>query len=439
MERDFYSCREIAELIGIKISTVRTYCKKGKIPCVKVGRSYRIAAKDFHEWFEAGKKPSPNAETEKYLKKLEESEAKYKNLINQSLDGIVMTDFKSTLVLVNPSFCHMLDYSESELLGTNLTQYIHPEERAAAVEEHMRYMAGEGSPGLRTTRMLKKDGKTVFVETSGGPVWEANKVIGIQEIIRDITTWTRLGQELEILLEMLPSAFVINDFKGKVYRANSRVLEVTGYTKEELLNMKSIVNLYWYPEEREEALALLREKGEFYNREQTGRLKGDVMMPSEMHAKVIEIGGEKYIASLVQDITKRKNLENELKKAKEMLERTFNAVNYGIVHLDPDLQVLFTNSWLKTRLPEIEVGKKCQALRSKNGQLCSLCPALKCLESGRPEKSDVTLKNADGTEMSLQLSAFPIRNADGEIVQISEIIKDLSQQEDPGWDVFSNT
>ncbi len=437
MEKRFYTCEEIAKLMGIKISTARTYCKTGKIPCMKVGKGYRVSVADFNEWLETEKNISPGAEIKKYLTKLKESETRYKNLINQSLDGIVMIDFKGALTLVNPSFCSMVGYSKEELLGTVFSRYIHPDERATAIENHMHRMTGEMDTHPKTKRLLRKDGKTVFTEILAGPVRESGKIVGVQEIIRDVTAQTRLTQELAIILELLPSAVMINDFKGNVYQANSRIVEITGYTKEELMNMKNLVSLYWYPEEREESLALLKEKGEFYNREIAARQKGDVMLPVEMHAKIIEIGGETYIASLVQDITERKQLQNQLRETKEILERTFNALNYGIVHLDTDLKVLFANRWLEVRLPDIRIGKKCHIPSGKKNQPCPWCPALKCLKSGKPEKADATISKPDGTEVKLHISAYPVRDEKGKIIQITELIKDLDQKQDPEWDVMS--
>ncbi len=437
MKKGFYSCEEIAELMGIKISTIRTYCKEGKIPSVKIGRSYRISAKDFEEWCEDSKQVPPDAKIKKYLRRLKESETKYRILTDQSLDGIVMTDFKGTLVLVNPSFCQMLDYSEEELLGTNLTQYFHPDERARAVEGHMRRTAGEVDAQPQRVRLLKKDGKTVFVEILGSPAWEGGKIIGVQKIIRDITGRKRLEQELETILELLPSAFVINDFKGKAYRANSRVLELTGYTREEILAMESLVNLYWYPEDRAESMRLLRENGEFYNREFTARLKGNRKMEVAMHAKVIKIGGETYIASLCQDNTKRKQMQKELNEARKVLETTFNALNFGILHLDTDFNVLFTNAWLKKRFPGIVAGEICRMPSVEGKELCPWCPAAKCFKSGKPEKAEATIESPDGKELRLRFAAYPVKDSKSDMKHVTETIVDLSEKQKPGWDVLS--
>jgi PAS domain S-box-containing protein/excisionase family DNA binding protein len=435
MEKDFLSCKDIAELMGIEISTVRAYCKRGKIPSLKVGRSYRVAAKDFYEWFEEGKRLPPDADKRRYLKKLKESEQKYKNLISQSLDGIIMTDFKGSLLLANPSFCKMLDYSEQELLSTNLTQHIHSDERAQAVEDHMRRMAGEVDPQPKAMRLLRKDGKTVFAELLGGPVWEAGKIAGVQMVLRDITWRKKLEQELETIIDLVPDALMITDFNGRIYRVNKSVEQFSGYTREELFSMDSVVNMYHYPEERARALGYLKERGEFHNFEFTASIKG-TLMPAEMSAKVVEIGGEKYIESLVRDITERKQLQDQLKATKEILERTFNAVGFGILHLDPKLHVLFANEWTKARFPDIEPGKKCHVPFKNEDRPCSWCPAQKCMRSGKPENAEINLNSPEGVKLRLQISAFPIRNEEGEVVQITELIKDLNQKPDSERDMF---
>ncbi len=37
---------EVAEMLNLRVSTIRKYCREGKIPCIKIGKSYRIDKKD---------------------------------------------------------------------------------------------------------------------------------------------------------------------------------------------------------------------------------------------------------------------------------------------------------------------------------------------------------------------------------------------------------
>jgi excisionase family DNA binding protein len=49
-EKELLGATDVAELIGIKETTVYRWCKEGKLPCLKVGKHWRIrreALEDF--------------------------------------------------------------------------------------------------------------------------------------------------------------------------------------------------------------------------------------------------------------------------------------------------------------------------------------------------------------------------------------------------------
>lgn len=46
----FLSTQEVAEILGVRVETVRNYVKRGKLPAVKLGRDYKIAQRDLEEF-----------------------------------------------------------------------------------------------------------------------------------------------------------------------------------------------------------------------------------------------------------------------------------------------------------------------------------------------------------------------------------------------------
>lgn len=42
MEKEFYSCKEVAERYGVREDTVWSWIREGKLHAVKVGKQYRI-------------------------------------------------------------------------------------------------------------------------------------------------------------------------------------------------------------------------------------------------------------------------------------------------------------------------------------------------------------------------------------------------------------
>jgi len=67
---------------------------------------------------------------------LQDSEVKYRDLIGQASDGIFVTDREGNFLLVNPSYCEMLGYSEAELLGLNVAD-TYPEGERASLEKRL--------------------------------------------------------------------------------------------------------------------------------------------------------------------------------------------------------------------------------------------------------------------------------------------------------------
>ena len=69
-------------------------------------------------------------------RRLQESEAKYRHLIEQSDDGLFLNDAKGNFVLVNSRGCELLGYTEDELLGMSGSLTYPDEERGAPFETH---------------------------------------------------------------------------------------------------------------------------------------------------------------------------------------------------------------------------------------------------------------------------------------------------------------
>src|SRR5262245_40371838 len=61
---------------------------------------------------------------------LRESEAKYRELIEQASDGIFVNDQQGKILLVNSRYCEMLGYTSDELLQLNVADTYPDEERA---------------------------------------------------------------------------------------------------------------------------------------------------------------------------------------------------------------------------------------------------------------------------------------------------------------------
>lgn len=50
MDIKFYTAKEVADLLGFHVNTVRRHIKQGKLKAIKIGRGYRIEENDLKEY-----------------------------------------------------------------------------------------------------------------------------------------------------------------------------------------------------------------------------------------------------------------------------------------------------------------------------------------------------------------------------------------------------
>jgi diguanylate cyclase (GGDEF)-like protein/PAS domain S-box-containing protein len=119
-----------------------------------------------------------------------DSEARYRQLIDQAADGIFLSDAAGVFVLVNRRGCELLGYTENELIGMNGSMTYVESETAIHTKRMSAVGAGET---LRYERFIKrKDGSTFPAEISLKML--ENRLV--QVIFHDITV--RREHELKI-------------------------------------------------------------------------------------------------------------------------------------------------------------------------------------------------------------------------------------------------
>ncbi len=205
MEIQFYTVEEAAKILKAKISTVRTYCREGKIPAIKIGRGYRIAKADLAGWLKQQKKGL--AFSSEGELRLIETEARYKGLFENASDAIVLFDVKGCLILANPKFYEQSGYTPEEIEGIHFAQFVHPEDLPLVTERFMARVAGEEVPSGYEIRCLRKNGQIVPLELNSSCFVKEGKPSGVQVILRDITERKRVDEAVRESRERYRSLF----------------------------------------------------------------------------------------------------------------------------------------------------------------------------------------------------------------------------------------
>jgi diguanylate cyclase (GGDEF)-like protein/PAS domain S-box-containing protein len=93
-----------------------------------------------------------------------EIETRFRTLFEQAQAGMVFANLDGHITTVNPAFCQLVGYSDTELRSLSLIDITHPEDQAA-MHEAMSGMLAASEEGVRTEkRYTRKDGEVVWVD-----------------------------------------------------------------------------------------------------------------------------------------------------------------------------------------------------------------------------------------------------------------------------------
>ncbi|MBN1933754.1 MAG: PAS domain-containing protein [Anaerolineae bacterium] len=132
----------------------------------------------------------------------------------------------------------------------------------------------------------------------------------------------------------------------------------------------------------------------------------------------------------LRDITDRKRAEQALRQSEQFLQDVFDAIQDGISVLDRDLTILQVNRWMERLYQEHMplIGKKCFAVYQRRDSPCPWCPSLATLGSGQAQTEIVPYPDVDAPSGWIELSAFPLKGADGQVSGVIEYVKDITQR-----------
>ena len=166
---------------------------------------------------------------------LKQKEEKYRSLIEQASDGIVITDMEGMILEVNKSMQQMIEFTDDEMIGYHLTDFL-PEEdmdsNPLRIQELM-----QGKSLLYERRLKKKDGSFLDVEVNS-KMASSHTLIGF---IRDIAERKKIENKLiyqASLLEIVSDAVTSLDTDRCMVSWNNACTELYGYTAEEVIGKR---------------------------------------------------------------------------------------------------------------------------------------------------------------------------------------------------------
>ncbi|MEM3641629.1 MAG: PAS domain S-box protein, partial [Candidatus Bathyarchaeia archaeon] len=138
-------------------------------------------------------------ETIEAQEKVRKSEEKYRMLFENARDAIITMDLKGNITSINK---HVENYGfkKDKLIGKNMLELVPKKHWPKLLSELAKLSSGKSVEG--EVEIITPKGKIV-VEHKSSPIWENDKVVGIQTILRDVTERRKMEEKLKQYSEHL--------------------------------------------------------------------------------------------------------------------------------------------------------------------------------------------------------------------------------------------
>jgi len=357
--------------------------------------------------------------------------AYFEQLFENSPLAIVMFDNRERIISANRGFQNLFQYSAEEVTGRPIDEIVTPPELSDEGAAFSRIVCEGGIVQGESVRK-RKDGSLVDVSLLAFPIVVDNQLVGAYAIYNDITARKQAQaalqeseERLKTVLDSIQSGVVVIDAEThEIVSANRVAVEMIGCPVEEIVG--SVCHHFICPAEKGECPITDLGQSIDHSERVLIRKGGEIVSIIKTVVPVVFNGRRHLIESFV-DITARKQAEEQLRKAKALLDGVLDAIPDAVGVQDADHRMIRLNQAgyrLLNLTPEEIKGRKCYELFGRSNR-CRPCATEKAWRTKRLERVEKYIPELD---RYLDCRSNPVTDENGEIIMVVEQFYDITER-----------
>jgi two-component system sensor histidine kinase/response regulator len=278
------------------------------------------------------------------------SEQKYRHVVESLREVIFQTDWEGSWLYLNPAWSAITGFSLGKSIGTNILNYVHPDDQQRHYEMTLPLMKKPDTRCRHEVRFVTMDGGFRWFEFYAWPALdERGYIIGAMGTLNDITVRRDAEEKLreqlhfnQMLIETLPNPLFFKDREGRYLGVNKSWEAYFGMPREDCLGKRDAEFAPGWAcggaQHQNSDAELLQNPGMQSYEASVG---SDAAQRDAVFYKATLLNMDDSVAGvigIVTDISERKRYENALEQSKELAEAASRAKSEFLANMSHEIR-----------------------------------------------------------------------------------------------------
>lgn len=344
-------------------------------------------------------------EQKKAEERLQESEERYRNIVETANEGISIIDAEERITFVNKQIEDMFGYSSEELVGRPMWDFLSDESKVTI--KHTLKKGWENVNESLEIQFMRKDGSVIWTHTNSKSIFDKDgKFLGTLNLHTDITKRKEVEEALKNF-EIARKKEIHHRIKNNLQVISSLLdLQAEKFRNRKNINESEVLEAFRESQDRVISMALIHE--ELYRGEELDKLNFSLYIKELADALFSTYRLGNFDVSLSMDLEENILLDMDTAVPLGIIvnELVSNSLKYAFLNRDKgEIQIKFHKDNNRENRSNIE--------ESKSEEYKTTSFILTISDNGVGISEDLDIKELDS--LGLQLVIFLVDQLDGKL------------------------